>query len=38
MKALLVLIGSIIFPTIGYYLDWRQARKNRQLAKKNAEK
>jgi len=29
IKVIAIFIGSMIFPAIGYYLDWRDAQKRR---------
>ena len=33
VKVILVLVGSIVFPAVGYYLDWRFHKKKAKKAK-----
>lgn len=32
-KVILVLVGSIVFPAVGYYLDWRARKKGTRRSK-----
>ena len=33
VKVILILVGSIVFPAVGYYLDWKFHKKSTKKAK-----
>jgi hypothetical protein len=35
IMVLIVLVGSVVFPAVGYYLDWKASQKRKKKTSKN---